>query len=109
PFFTLDDHEPGDTVPEMASQANRVRLEIHNLYPLKSATLFCRGTAMKTFDVAGKVGEVQLTEAITALQQPSNWYVVRVEDERGNWAITSPVYAEYAEPVQGPFASALLL
>ena len=37
------------------------------------------------------------------------WYALRVEDEKGNWAITSPVYVQPHGPIERPPASALIL
>jgi hypothetical protein len=105
PFWTIDGKEPGESVP-VADRGHRAAIEIHSLYPLKSAQLIRRGNVIQTFDVAGRQGEVRLEHSFKEAE-PS-WYVLRVEDDRGNWAITSPIWFEPARPLARGFASALL-
>ncbi|MGC8638258.1 MAG: CehA/McbA family metallohydrolase [Isosphaeraceae bacterium] len=108
PFLTIDGHEPGDTLSAKQGLSRRARLEVHSLYPLKSAELHRRGARVVAFDVGGRHGEVVLTHAI-APEVDGGWWLARVEDDRGNWAITSPIYFR-GEPAQPrSFSYALLL
>jgi len=106
PFFTIDGHDPGDTITPGPDRTYTARMEIHRLYPLKSAELYRRGNVVKIFEVMGKKGETILTHAFQETKK--SWYVLRVEDERGYWAITSQVYFELPHPSPRPFAGALL-
>ena len=92
PFFTIDGKGPGETLEPGGDRPHAVRAEVHTLYPLRSARLYRRGEPVRDFDVAGKKGEVVLEE--TRREGPAElaWYALRVEDEKGNWAITSPIY-----------------
>ncbi len=108
PFFTLDGHEPGDVLESAKGRTRRARVEVRSLYPLRRAELVCRGNPVKTFAVAGQKGEVRLAHDLED-DDAGGWYAFRVEDERGNWALTSPVYVEPSRPQPRPAASALLL
>lgn len=109
PFVTIDGKGPGETLEPGANRANALRAEIHCLYPLKSAQLYRRGDLAESFSVSGKRGEIVLESTLRDLPDDGAWYVLRVEDERGHWAITSPIYVEPARPTTGPFASSLIL
>jgi hypothetical protein len=109
PFFRLDGCGPGETVKQPGRGEHKAEAEVRALYPLKKAELYRRGQVVKAFEVAGKKGEVRLTHRLRENGPGPAWYVLRVEDERGHWAITSPVYVEPARPGPRPFASALVL
>jgi hypothetical protein len=59
--------------------------------------------------VAGGRGEVVLEESRCEGRSERARYVLRVEDQQGHWAITSPIYVEPPGPAPRPFASALVL
>lgn len=109
PFLTIDGHESGETIASGTGHTHVARLEIHSLYAIKSVRLYCRGKVARSFDVAGQKGAVVLTHELNGPGKRPDWYVLRVEDERGHWAITSPVYIEPAQAGSRPFASALML
>jgi hypothetical protein len=108
PFFTLDGHEPGDVLEAARGRARRARVEVRSLYPLRRAELVGRGNPVKAFAVAGRKGEVRLAHDLED-DGAGGWYAFRAEDDRGNWALTSPVYLESPRPRPRPPASALLL
>jgi hypothetical protein len=109
PFVTIDGRGPGETLEPGGDRPHAVRAEVHSLYPLKSARLYRRGEPVETFAVAGRRGEVLLEATRREEAGARAWYVLRVEDERGHWAITSPIFVEPSEPPPRPFASAMLL
>lgn len=109
PFLTIEGHEPGATLQLKDKKAVAAQVEVHTLYPLKSAQLICRGQVIKTFDVRGKQGKTHLQHELDVPHPERAWYVCRAEDERGNWAITGPIYIEPAQPQSSRSASALLL
>ncbi len=109
PFFTLDGQGPGAAVGPAAGGAHKAEVEVHCLYPLKRAELYRRGRLVKAFDVAGKHGAVRLAHTVHEGEEGPAWYVLRAEDEKGNWAITSPVYVRPPRPAPRPPAHALVL
>jgi hypothetical protein len=109
PFFTLDGHGPGATAPRAKRGLHRAEAEVRCLYPLRKAELYRRGEVVKAFDVAGKKGAVHLAHSVREEGKSPAWYVFRVEDEKGHWAITSPVYLGPPGPEERPPASALVL
>ncbi len=108
PFFTIDGQEPGETLLAQKARTRAARLEIHSLYPLKSAELYRRGVAAHAFEVQGRSGALILTHDLVE-ESGDGWWLARVEDERGNWAITSPIYFRGEPPTPRPSASAILL
>ncbi|MCW3094960.1 MAG: putative glucose/L-sorbosone dehydrogenase, distantly related to bacterial beta-galactosidase, partial [Chthonomonadaceae bacterium] len=90
PFFTVNGHEPGDLLPLPGDHQAKAHIEIHTLYPLKSVEVYRKGNLAHAFPVSGQKGAVTLDYRF-AESEPS-WYVLRAEDDHGNWAITSPVY-----------------
>jgi hypothetical protein len=109
PFVTIDGQGPGETIEPGRDGRHELRAEIRCLYPLKSARLYRRGEPAESFAVSGKRGEVALGSALREPPGERAWYVLRVEDERGHWAITSPIYVEPAQAPARPFASSLIL
>ena len=85
-----------------------LRVTCHSLLPLRTIEVYCGGQPIKAFDVSGRAGQVELQDNLDPVRRVADWYVVRAENQRGDWAITSPIYVEGPpdEPVQ---ASALLL
>ena len=109
PFVTIDGKGPGETLEPGGNRPHPLRAEIHCLYPLKSAQLYRRGELAESFSVSGKRGEVVLETTLRDQPGGGAWYVLRVEDERGHWAITSPIYVAPAPASARPFASSLIL
>ena len=100
---------PGGSVKAAGDRLRTLRAEIHSLYPLRSARLYRRGEPVEAFDVAGRRGEVVVE---TTRREPPGepaWYVLRVDDERGHWAITSPIFVNRPTFGPRPAASALIL
>ena len=97
PFLTIDGQGPGETFEPGGDRRHAFRAEVHCLYPLKSARLYRRGKLVESFEVSGKTGEVVLEATPREPPGERAWYVLRVEDEQGHWAITSPIYVEPAQ------------
>ena len=106
-FFTIDGRAPGDAVIAEPGRRYESRVEVHCLYPLRSAQLVRNGRVLKEFDVGGRKGAVVLSHALE--EDGKCWYVFRAEDEHGHWAITSPIYFEVSSPAPAAPAQALLL
>ena len=64
PFLTIDGHEPGETPLANEGTSYAVRLEVHGLYPLRSAEFYRRGAKAHACDVSGRTGEIVLTYPI---------------------------------------------
>ena len=107
PFFTIDDRGPGGEFPVVEDRAYDARAEIHSLYPLKSVQLYRNGNVVRQFDVEGEAGETVLEHSFSEAKK--SWRLLRVEDSRGNWAITSPIYFEPLISRPDLRAAALLL
>jgi hypothetical protein len=109
PFVTIDGKGPGETLGPGGGRPHALRAEVRCLYPLKSARLYRRGELAESFAVSGRRGEVVLEGTLRDPPGDRAWYVLRLEDERGHWAITSPIYVEPAQASARPFASSLIL
>lgn len=107
PLFSVESEGPGATIEIQPGVNLSARLEIHSLYPLKSAAIYRNGNIARSFDVEGREGTLVLSDTLPA-EDGASWYIARVEDQDGHWAITSPVYAETAALAPETFASALL-
>ena len=99
-FFTVDDHEPGDTIHGHDGTA---RAEVHSQRPLRAVELYRRGNRVKSFDVKSE------TMAWPIHETERSWYTLRAEDIDGHWAVTSPVYFDPPEAGPRPAASVVLL
>jgi hypothetical protein len=106
-FFRIGGYEPGDSVAGNGIQVYTVKAEVRSLHPLKKAELYRRGIVAHSFDVAGLEGCVNLAHDLREVRD--SWYVFRVEDENGNWCITSPIYFEPVPSTSRPFASVIML
>ncbi len=109
PFVTIDGKGPGETLEPGRGRPHALRAEIRCLYPLKSARLYRRGELAQSFAVSTKPGAIVLEATLRDQPGDGVWYVLRVEDERGYWAITSPIYVKPAQASAVPFASSLIL
>jgi hypothetical protein len=107
PLFTIDSNEPGAVLSTEQGKNHEARLEIHALYPIVSAILYRNGNPEKTFDLDGQSGKNVLNYAFA--EREKAWYVARVQDNQGNWAITSPVYFEVQNPPKDVPKAAVLL
>lgn len=107
PFWTIDGKEPQTEPVPFAKEERKAAIEIRSLHPLRSAQLIRKGNVAHSFDVKGKKGEVRLNHSFK--ESARCWYVFRVEDEQGNWAITSPIYLQSDLPEISPAKSAILL
>lgn len=90
-LFSIEGKEPGDTIEINQSKSYSGTLEIHHLYPLKSVEIIRNGNAFSSWsdfppEETASFINFEIKESDNA------WYVARVEDTRGNWAITSPIY-----------------
>ncbi len=109
PFLTIDGRGPGETIEPGGDRPHALRGEVRCLYPLRSARLYRRGELARSFEVSGERDSIVLEATLRHQPGDRSWYVLRVEDERGNWAITSPIYIEPAASAVRPFSSSLIL
>ncbi|MFI5378322.1 MAG: CehA/McbA family metallohydrolase [Tepidisphaerales bacterium] len=107
-FLEVDGKEPGETIHAAAGQKLKFRGTVRSLGPLLQAQVFGPAGMMHSFDVSGRSGEVVVEHEFTAGDAPA-WFILRAQDQRGNWAITSPVYIFPAGAKLPASASAVLL
>lgn len=107
PFFEVDGHQPGDTVTLSGRRQFTARLKIHTWQGVRTAQLYRNGIRVKAFNLVGQKGPIELETPIEASQ--TCWYVLRVEDQQGDWAITSPIYFQVASGPATLPAEAILL
>lgn len=98
-FVELDGEGPGGVIEVDGDREAELAVEIRSLHPLASARLYRRGNVVASLDVAGQRGRIDVRRTLSLADEPG-WYVLRVEDERGHWAVTSPIYVESAR--EGP-------
>jgi len=69
---------------------------VHSLFPLQSVELYCDGRRVQAFDVSKKShsGQSKFHGEVPSPARARQWVVLRTQDDRGNWALTSPVYLE---------------
>jgi hypothetical protein len=107
-FLEIDGKSPGDELPA-AGEPRRVRAEVRSLHPIRSAQLLRRGIAVESFDAAGRSGALTFEMTVEDGPHAPAWYALRAEDDRGHWAMTSPIYVG-PRPDSGPVdASAMIL
>ncbi|HWD37297.1 MAG TPA: CehA/McbA family metallohydrolase, partial [Fimbriimonas sp.] len=85
---------------------HRLKLEIDSLYPLTKAELIHNGAVESSYEVKGLSG----TTGVDALfrDDTDGWYVCRIQDSEGNWAVTSPIYVRAAKQQSKPFAASTI-
>jgi hypothetical protein len=108
----LGDRGIGETVTAKREEELPLQIECESLLPLRKLELFCGGEVAKSFDVQGQQNHVTTTASIDPRRHPADWYVVRAENERGDWSITSPIYVDKrpeGNQEKAPTAHALLL
>jgi len=106
-FFSVDQHEPGDTLDPDPTRVRTCRAELHSLHPLKSVEFIRCGQVVKSIDVSGKQGHINRSFEISEAE--NSWYVLRTEDERGHWCITSPIYFGSMSPARNAGSCAVLM
>ncbi len=90
-FLDVDGKEPGETIHPAPGQKLKFRGTVRSLGPLLQAQAFGPAGMMQSFNVSGRSGEIVVEHEFTAGETPA-WFLLRAQDQRGNWAITSPVY-----------------
>ena len=108
--FSLADAQIGGTIdPAKAGGRWPLRIECHSLLPLRTVQVTGGGRRVKAFDGQGRTGPIVLQDTLDAAD-PAGWYVVRAENVRGGWAVTSPIYvARPAPAADAARASAVVL
>ncbi len=106
-FFTIDDHQVGDTITVSDHRPYKGQVEIQSLYPIKKAELYRNGQVIKDFEIAMEDSGVTLEYSFQEMEK--SWYLLRVEDEFGNWCITSPIYFEPVRESRRSSVAAILL
>jgi hypothetical protein len=107
PFFEIDGRQPGDVIELKRKERFTVAATIHTWDGARTAQLYRNGVRVWAVDLTGKGGPIELEKEIEESQRC--WYVLRVEDQQGNWAITSPIYFESAAGSTRSQAEAILL
>lgn len=108
PLFSIEGHQPGDIIELEGPQAMTAHMEIHTLEGVRTAQLYRNGIRVWATNLTGRKGIIKLEKAIE--ESETCWYVLRVEDQKGRWAITSPIYIESKQrQASAPEAEAILL
>ncbi|MEX2213192.1 MAG: CehA/McbA family metallohydrolase [Phycisphaeraceae bacterium] len=92
-FLTVEGRSVGDTLMVTPGQKVKLRCEIHSLRPLQTVELYHRGGRLHAFNVKGRSGKTVVEHEVIAEAQP-DWFVLRADDEKWSWSITSPVYVK---------------
>ena len=90
PFFQIDEAQPGDVIELNDKRTLTAHMEIQTWRGVRTAQLYRNGVRVWATDLTGRQGPIMLEKTIEEAE--SCWYVLRVEDPQGKWAITSPVY-----------------
>jgi len=107
PLLRIDRYQPGDVVTLDGKQQFTVAMKIHTWKGVRTAQLYRNGIRVWAANLTGREGVIELEREIEESQ--TCWYVLRVEDQRGNWAITSPIYFELGGEATASRAEAILL
>jgi hypothetical protein len=109
-FLSAGDSIPGDTVTTNAAALGETLLQVHSLHPLSKAELYWRGERVRVFPGEGKVGATSFKLDLREVAKRDGWFVLRAEDTKGHWAITSPIYVNVAAATPArPPAHAMIL
>jgi hypothetical protein len=100
PRFQIDAYQPGDVVKLTGPHEFTAQATIHTREGVRTAQLYRNGIRLWAEDLNGRQSPVQLNRTIK--ESETCWYVLRVEDARGNWAITSPIYFQADGPRPAP-------
>lgn len=95
-FLSAGEAISGDTLEPSSAALGAVSLKVHTLHPLGKAELYWRGERVRIFPGEGKSGEVTFKTDLREVAKRDGWFVLRAEDTKGNWAITSPIYVRPA-------------
>lgn len=107
PFFRIDGHEPGDVIEVNGKTQFRATATIHTRDGVRTAQLYRNGVRVWAVNLTGRSSPIQLEKELE--ESRTCWYVLRVEDERGKWAITSPIYFEAVDDSSNSQSEAILL
>jgi len=108
-FLSAGDSLPGDTLDAGSAALEETLLKVHSLHPLGKAELYWRGDRVRVFPGEGKSGEVSFRADLREVAKRDGWFVLRAENTKGHWAITSPIYVRATEPLARPAAHAVIL
>lgn len=107
PFFQIDGHGPGEVIELTDERSCKATITIHTRDGVRTAQVYRNGVRIWAVDLTGQSSPIELKKELEESQ--TCWYVLRVEDAQGNWAITSPIYFEAADRPARERAEALLL
>ncbi len=107
PFFNINGHQPGDVIKLRGKEELTAHMEIHTWEGVRTAQLYRNGVRVWATNLTGKKGVIKVEKAIEESQ--TCWYCLRVEDQKGRWAITSPIYFQSAVTPINLQAEAILL
>ncbi|MFC5649688.1 CehA/McbA family metallohydrolase [Paenibacillus solisilvae] len=105
-FFTINGLQVGETIALNENDSYTAQAEIRSLYPVKKVELYRKGLAVEQFYPEPTNGVLNIAHVFQETE--TSWYLLRVEDERGNWCITSPIYFESSQASARPSSAALL-
>lgn len=109
PFLSAGTSIPGDTVEPGAPALSEIKIEVHTLNPLAKAELYWRGERVRVFPGERQAGKANFTADLREVATRDGWFVLRAEDEKGNWAVTSPIYVRPPVQPERPFAFSTVL
>ena len=107
PILTIDGRGPGSTIEP--SDALALHAEIHGLHPLRSVRLIRNGALARDFPAGGRRGTFTVDAVLSEPADARAWYLLKVEDAAGDWAITSPIHVGSPPNSPAPEAAALIL
>jgi hypothetical protein len=107
PFFDMDGHQPGDVIELKGKQSFTAHMEIQTRKGVRTAQLYRNGVRVWATNLTGQTGPIKLEKAIE--ESETCWYVLRIEDQQGRWAITSPIYLQSDVAAPEPQAEAIIL
>ncbi|MCA9265997.1 MAG: CehA/McbA family metallohydrolase, partial [Planctomycetales bacterium] len=91
-FLNVDSAGPGETL-DVSSSPVLAHLQVHALHKLREIELFQNGRRIHSFPQSEPHREqLALDHQVLVPAGPRSWLVARVEDEKGNWCLTSPIY-----------------
>lgn len=110
PFWTIDGQGPGSVLESRTDRPHELRVTIHSRHAIDSAQLIRNGSTVLQLPLNGQKGTLERTAPLP-VDDPSTpaWFVLRVQDDHGHWAITSPIRIESAGTKPVIQASALIL
>lgn len=70
------------------------RIQVDSLNPIGQVEVYYRGKRVQSFPTQGAQGKVDFAALLDVPAEPNGWFVLRVQDQASNWAITSPIYVQ---------------